>query len=122
MKFLVDAALSPRIAVALGSAGHDAVHLVDYDMLAASDPEVLARAAGEGRIIVSADTDFAMLLALRGESQPSLILFRHPTHAPDRQAQRLLAELPAIEGALAEGSIVSVEESRVRVRALPIGQ
>jgi predicted nuclease of predicted toxin-antitoxin system len=95
---------------------------VDYQMLAAPDIEVLARAETEGRIVVSADTDFATLLALRVESGPSLILFRHPVHTPERQIERLLAELPALEEALAEGCIASVEESRVRVRSLPLPQ
>jgi len=120
LRFLVDAALSPKIAAALVSAGHDAVHLVDYGMLAAGDHEVLARAAKEDRIIVSADTDFAMILALGRESPPSLILFRHPVHAPSQQARRLIAELPGLEEALAEGSIVAIEEARVRVRTVPI--
>ena len=122
MRFLVDAALSPAVAAALGRAGHDAVHVVIYGMLRASDTEIVVRALAEDRVIVSADADFAMLLATRREAHPSFILFRHPMRSPEAQAGQLLASLHAIEEPLNQGSIVVVEESRLRIRRLPIGE
>ncbi|MDO8615416.1 MAG: DUF5615 family PIN-like protein [Dehalococcoidia bacterium] len=122
MRFLVDAALSPAVALGLRGAGHDAVHLVDLGMLQANDTEVLLRALSEDRVVVSADTDFGMLLATRKDTRPSLILFRHPIRSPQKQVRQILGNLHDIEGPLDEGSIVVVEESRVRIRRLPIGE
>ncbi len=121
LRFLVDNALSPKLAEALRQGGHDAMHVRDLSMQAASDAEIFDRAATEERIVVSADTDFGMLLASRGASKPSVILFRKGVaHRPAQQAALLLANLHAVQEDLEAGSVVILQPNRVRVRRLPL--
>ncbi|QDU87410.1 hypothetical protein Pla175_07700 [Pirellulimonas nuda] len=121
MRLLVDNALSPLVALSLTEAGHDAVHVRDLGMSAAADEAIFDLAASEERIVVSADTDFGTLLALRRESKPSVVLLRGATpRRPLEQAELLLANLPAVEDDLAKGAVVVIQPGRVRVRRLPI--
>jgi predicted nuclease of predicted toxin-antitoxin system len=121
VKFLVDQALSPAVAIELNRAGHDAVHVRDLGMHAASDEEIFDRAAQDDRVVVSADTDFGTLLATRKHTSPSVVLFRHGSqHRPADQAARLKANLPQLVSALEVGSIVVIQPDRIRIRALPL--
>ncbi len=122
MKFLIDNAVSPVVAASLQAAGHDAVHVPDRDLQGADDETLFALAAVEARTVVSADTDFGALLALRKESGPSVVLFRRGTpRRPEAQAGLLIENLPAIESELQRGAIVAFYEGRIRIRRLPIG-
>lgn len=119
MKFLVDMALSPRLAVWLRSQGHDAVHASQLSLSQAPDTEILQAAAEQRRVIVTADLDFPRLLATLGARGPGLILLRGGNYS-EREAldcvQRVLNVIPAIE---LPRSIVVVDHRSVRRRPLP---
>lgn len=123
MKFLVDNALSPQVAIGLSHAGHDAVHVRDYNLHTATDLVIMERAANEERVLISADTDFGALLALRIQSKPSFILLRWPDlRRPTDQVRVILGNIPQIEDDLLTGCVTVIEETRIRVRMLPIGR
>jgi predicted nuclease of predicted toxin-antitoxin system len=90
-------------------------------MRAATDLEIFTRAASEDRVVVSADSDFGTLLALRNEAKPSVILIRSAgQRRPSEQVALILTNLPVIEQALLSGSIVTFKGDRIRIRSLPI--
>ena len=122
MRLLVDNALSPGLALAPAEHGHDAIHVRDVGLAHATDAQIFAFAAQQDRAVLSADTDFGTLLALRGERSPSVVLWRRqsPRRAVE-QAAVLVGVLATVESELREGAIVVVEAARIRVRRLPIG-
>lgn len=119
MKWLVDNALSPTVAEALTAAGHDAVHVRTLGPQAASDDVVFQAAVDQGRVLISADTDFGTMLAVRKATRPSVVLFRHgaPRRAGDHAAL-LIANLAAVSSDLQAGAIVVFHRDRIRVRLL----
>lgn len=121
MKFLIDNNLSPLLADALKAAGHDAVHLQDLGMQAATDHVVLEQARADERILVSADTDFGGLLARSGASTPSVVLIRRLAgRRAAEQAAIILANLDQVAEDLTAGAIVVLHEDSLRVRRLPM--
>jgi predicted nuclease of predicted toxin-antitoxin system len=121
VKFLIDNNLSPLLADALKAAGHDAVHLRDLGMQAATDYVVLEHARADERILVSADTDFGGLLARSGASTPSVILIRRLSgRRAAEQAAIILANLDQVAEDLTAGAIVVLHEDSLRVRRLPM--
>ncbi len=122
MRFLVDNALSPKLAEGLRSAGHDVVHLREIGRQAAPDSEVLTRALDEQRVIISTDMDFGSLLVQKELSRPSVILFRRVERKTNARLALILKNLEVIRTDLEQGSIVILESSRIRIRRLPIGK
>jgi predicted nuclease of predicted toxin-antitoxin system len=61
MRFLVDAQLPPALCGWLRERGHEAVHVFEIGLIAASDEAVAARAEADGAVLVSKDEDFVTL-------------------------------------------------------------
>jgi predicted nuclease of predicted toxin-antitoxin system len=75
-------------------------------MQAAKDEAILRRAREEGRIVVSADTEFGALLAVQDADRPSFILFRETNLLVARDYFiALAAALPALEPELLAGCV-----------------
>ena len=97
------------------------MHVRDVGLASASDHDVFQAALTDDRVIVSEDTDFGTLLALREATKPSVLLFRG---IHDRSAanllQLLLNNLAAMKGDLDAGAVVVIENARIRIRRLPL--
>lgn len=102
-------------------AGHRALHVRDYGLQDAEDAVILRKAQEQGHVVVSADSDFAELLARQTASTPSFILFREPDLiTADHYAAALLPKLPLLEADLKQGCVAVFRAGRVRIRTLPI--
>ncbi|MCL6709076.1 DUF5615 family PIN-like protein [Pseudomonas sp. R2.Fl] len=77
MRFLVDAQLPPALARWLCDEGHEAEHVSDRDMQAASDSEIWNYALEHGAVIVTKDEDFAQRKALT-VAGPAIVWVRLP--------------------------------------------
>jgi predicted nuclease of predicted toxin-antitoxin system len=122
LKFLIDMPVTPDAGPHLRAAGHDAIHAVDLGLARAPDNELLAVARREERIVVTADLDYPRLIALQHADRPGVILFRGGAYS-DREMLALLDRVLARASALdLEHSIVVVDRTRIRRRALPIDE
>lgn len=122
MRFIADMGISPKVVDALRKDGHDAVHLWDEGLGRLPDSAILGKAREDNRILLTADLDFGQLMAGSSETLPSIVLFRLPSMKPARVTQRLNAVLADCGPDLASGLFVTVTESAIRVRHLPIGR
>ena len=118
MRFLLDMNLSPVIAGQLNAEGHDAVHALNAGYGELSDQEIFARAAAEGRIVVTFDLDFGEIAGLADPPGSGIIMLRlrqaHRPHLWDR----LCVAIAEASDALSEGAVVLVEDARIRVRRM----
>ena len=120
MKFLADMGIAIRIVEWLRAKRHDAVHLREEGLHRLSDAEIFKKAVFEKRIILTFDLDFVEIVALSEGRLVSVILFRlHNTRTP-YVLKRLEQVLEESSNMLKKGSVVIVEETRHRVRRLPI--
>lgn len=116
MRFLANENFPGAAVRALESVGHDIVW-VRTAAPGAGDPEVLARATRESRILLTFDKDFGELA--RASALPAgcgVVLFRIPMPRPS-DVGRLLAELITARADWA-GHFSVVEPGRVRMRVL----
>ncbi|TAN56289.1 MAG: hypothetical protein EPN19_01125 [Betaproteobacteria bacterium] len=121
MRFLVDMCVDVRVAEWLRGQGHDTVHLRELGLHRLADGEIFRKAASESRAILTFDLDFSEIAALTDGHRTSVIVLR--LHDPRFQhvIDRMSAVLADSASALQKGAVISVEETRHRVRSLPVG-
>ncbi len=120
LSFLLDENLPPSLAPLIRQLGHAARHVVETGHINTPDLEILEFAEQSGEIVLTHDTDFGTLLALHKKKRPSVMLFRLEQISASILFGLLKANLPALEEALREGSIVVIEDNGIRIRKLPI--
>jgi predicted nuclease of predicted toxin-antitoxin system len=120
MKFLGDMGISPQSIAFLRKQGIEAVHLHELGLEQLPDAEIVQKAQEEGHIVLTHDLDFGELLAQSGANVPSIVIFRLQNMRPDNVNRYLQILVTEHRVALSKGAIVTVDETRIRVRRLPI--
>lgn len=121
MRFLADAGISPVTVEFLIQLGHEAVHVRTLGMQRAPDLDIVKRASADSSVVVTFDLDFGDVLALGVLDKPSVIIFRLADERAASVNQRLSAVLAECSAELEAGALILVEDTRYRVRKLPIG-
>ena len=122
MRFLADMGVDIRVVRWLRQNGHEAKHLRDEGLHRIPNGEIFVKAISENRVIVTFDLDFGEIVALSQGEKASVILLRlHNTRTP-HLIKRLATVLADATEALEQGAVVVVEESRHRIRYLPLGR
>lgn len=120
MRLLLDMNLSADLRAPLAAAGHEAVHWSRVGEPGATDASIMEYARREGFIVVTHDLDFSALLAATRIDGPSVIQIRTQDVLSEEFINLLTATIRRFEVELSMGALVVVDESRSRVRLLPI--
>jgi predicted nuclease of predicted toxin-antitoxin system len=122
MRFLADAGISPKTVDFLNRLGHEAIHVRTMGLERSSDRAPIERAQADGRAMVTFDLDFGDILALGVLDKPSAIILRLEDERADSVNRHLSVVVTECLGDLESGALVLVEDTRYRVRKLPIGR
>lgn len=120
MRLLADLHIAPRTVQFLRSLGHDVLRVTDLLPATASDESIVERAAQDQRIILTQDLDMTAIIALSRRQYPSLVTLRLSSVRIAFVNSILQRTLPVLEHDLQQGALVTIEDSRVRLRRLPL--
>jgi predicted nuclease of predicted toxin-antitoxin system len=109
----------PLVSVQLLRQANYDIASITEDSPGIEDPEVLARAVDEQRIILTFDRDYGELIyRFRLPPPKGVIYLRFRPHTPEEPAAILL-DLFQTEGFQIDGRFTIIERDRIRQRPLP---
>ena len=120
MKFLADMGISKKCVIWLRSKGYDVIHLSEQGLQRMTDKDIYQKATLEERIILTIDLDFSNIVAFSKGKLPSVIIFRLSNESGENVINHLSPIIERHFNELTDGTIISVEDKKVRLRKLPI--
>lgn len=120
MKLLLDQGLPLSAAALLRDAGFDTIHVGEIGMAEAEDSAIIQKAREDGRVVATLDADFHTLLALDMAVTPSVIRIRIERLRARALTDLLLKVITECADSIKQGSAITVEPSRIRIRRLPL--
>lgn len=122
LRFLADMGVSWRVVEWLRTQGYDAKHLREEALERLEDAAIFSKAREEGRVVLTFDLDFGEIAALTESRIANIVVFRLRNTRTAFVIERLSAVFAESSKALSEGAIIAIEDSRHRIRRLPIGK
>jgi predicted nuclease of predicted toxin-antitoxin system len=113
VKLLLDSCLSHRLAEELRVAGHDVIAAAEWPK-DPGDPQILATAHDQHRILVTLDVDFGELAIVKGQIHFGIIRIDGPR--AHEYAGVCIEALAKYAEDLDAGGIVVIEVGRMRLR------
>ncbi len=120
MKLLLDMNVSPALAPAIASHGHDVVHWSQVGAHGATDETILQWAREHRQVLVTHDLDFAAILAATEALGPSVLQLRGFDLLSNETIEAVVEAIRIATPALESGAIVTVHDDRSRIRILPL--
>ncbi|HEY1377149.1 MAG TPA: DUF5615 family PIN-like protein [Gemmataceae bacterium] len=120
ISLVVDMNLSVEWVTELAKHGWSAAHWSTIGDPRADDATIMAWALANGRVVFTHDLDFGTTLALTHATGPSVLQVRGQNVLPEHLGPVVIAALRQYEAVLAAGAVVVVEETKCRVRVLPL--
>lgn len=118
MRFLVDESSDGRVAAYLRGLGHDATTVAGDHQPGLPDPEVLARAWNEGRILITDDSDFGALMFRDKHPHAGVLYFRLDTTSLAIRINRIDHVLATYAEQLEQLIVITNERIRLRLASL----
>ena len=121
MKFLVDMVLSPGTVDFLKNKGYNVIRVNEvFEGGRIDDKRIFKYARENNYCIITADLDFGEILAFSQSKNPSTIILRLEDPRIPNVNSVLEDSLPKIAQAIEDGSIIIIEDKKIRIRELPI--
>jgi predicted nuclease of predicted toxin-antitoxin system len=120
MRLVVDVNLSPAWVERLATRGVEAVHWSDVGAITAEEHEILSWTKAQERVLLTNDLDFSAILAATGDDSPSVVQLRTQSLMSEAAVDSVVAAVIAYAAEIESGALLSVDESRARVRLLPL--
>jgi predicted nuclease of predicted toxin-antitoxin system len=116
VKLLADECCDAQLVEALRQDGHDVLYVLE-SMRGAVDVDILAKAFGEDRVLLTEDKDFGELVYRQCQPASGIILLRFEPHEDAQKLPRLQALISQHANSLL-GAFVVLEVNKVRIRSL----
>lgn len=122
VRLLVDMNLSPNWVEFLEKQGIEATHWSSVGDPAAPDAVLMEWARGNGYAVFTHDLDFGTALALTGATGPSVLQLRGRGVLPSDTGAIVVSAVNKFTTELEAGALLVIDEARLRVKILSLGE